>query len=281
MAIELHTLTSATLDAADAVLVAAYGGTSRRARLANYLRLQPGGWVLAEFDGAVAGVAGATNYGPFAYIGLVGVSPAYQRRGVALAMMHYLLGWLAANGNPPVMLDASPAGAPLYEKLGFADDDHTVSFVRDKPAPLPPHAPAVRRLAPEDLPAVAAFDAPIFGADRSAVLKLLLNEIPQRAFVLHDPGGAVSGYLFAQDDKLGPWAAATPTAAEALLGAALTLDYAAGPYVLATSSNTQAAALLRRYGFSATRALRHMRLGGEQPPGQLACMYGRASFAIG
>jgi GNAT superfamily N-acetyltransferase len=101
MAIELHTLTAATLDAADAVLVAAYGGTSRRARLANYLRLQPGGWVLAEFDGAVAGVAGATNYGPFAYIGLVGVSPAYQRRGVALAMMHYLLCRSCATNPPP------------------------------------------------------------------------------------------------------------------------------------------------------------------------------------
>ncbi|MFN8570152.1 MAG: hypothetical protein U0Z44_22030 [Kouleothrix sp.] len=41
-----------------------------------------------------------------------------------------LQAWLAARGNPVVLLDASVAGAPLYERLGFVDDEQTIAFVR-------------------------------------------------------------------------------------------------------------------------------------------------------
>ncbi len=125
MTIEIRTLTPADLDMADALLMAAYGGASRKQRLQSYLTLQPDGWILAHWDGTPAGVAGATHYGPIAYIGLVGVHPAYQRRGIAMAMMRHLLRWSAERGRPVLQLDASPAGAPLYERLGFVDDEST------------------------------------------------------------------------------------------------------------------------------------------------------------
>ena len=143
-------LTVAELGLADELLVAAYGGPSRRKRLASYLALQPDGWVLAWLDGAPAGVGGVMHYGPVAYVGLVGVAPAYRRRGVARAIMAHLLGWLAERGGPVVLLDASASGAPLYEQLGFTDDEKTVVFVQDDCARRPPEPAQVHALAPAD-----------------------------------------------------------------------------------------------------------------------------------
>ncbi|MFN8504712.1 GNAT family N-acetyltransferase [Kouleothrix sp.] len=273
-------LTVAELGLADELLVAAYGGPSRRKRLASYLALQPDGWVLAWLDGAPAGVGGVMHYGPVAYVGLVGVAPAYRRRGVARAIMAHLLGWLAERGGPVVLLDASASGAPLYEQLGFTDDEKTVVFVQDDCARRPPEPAQVHALAPADLAAVAEFDEPIFGAGRAAVFELLRAEAPERAFVARD-GGGIAGYLFAQDALIGPWAARTPAVAEALLGAALRLEYHSAPTVLAPGSNPDVARLLMRYGFSPARSLRHMRLGGAGPVGQRAWLYALTSFAIG
>lgn len=278
---DIRVLTPADLDTADALLVAAYGGTSRRDRLASYLVLQPDGWFLALWDGRPAGVAGVTNYGPMAYIGLVGVDPAYQRRGIAMALMRHLLLWSAEHGNPVLQLDASPAGAPLYERLGFVDDGQTVSFMHEGRVLDPPHSERVVPLQAAEIPALVAFDTPIFGADRAAVFELLLAEAPERAFVARGGAGEISGYLFAQSATIGPWAARTAADAEVLLGAALRLSYNLGPFVLAPSTNPNTNRLLQRYGFSSNRSLRHMRLGGSGSVGQRELLYGLASFAIG
>jgi GNAT superfamily N-acetyltransferase len=280
-ALTIGQLAPAEIEVADRLLIAAYGMASRRAELERYLALQPDGWILARWDGQPAGAAGATVYGPTAYIGLVGVDPAFQRRGIALAMMQHLLTWLAVRGDPIVLLDASVKGAPLYEQLGFVDDERSVVYMQDDCARLPPEPARVSTLAAGDLPAVAAFDAPIFGAERAAVFKRLRAEAPDRALLARDEAGYVSGYLFAQPTMLGPWAARTPADAEALLGAALRLSFASGPGALVPSSNPDAAALLMRYGFSPQRSLRHMRLGGSGPVGVRERLYGLASFAIG
>lgn len=280
MAIELRALTTADLDTADAIMMAAYGGASRKQRLRTYLKLQPDGWILAHWDGMPAGVAGATHYGPIAYIGLVAVHPTYQRRGIALAMMQHLLNWSVERGHPILQLDASSPGAPLYERLGFVDDEKTIGFMQDDCARRPPLSERVSQLQASDIPALVTFDTPIFGAQRAAVFEILLSEAPERAFVARD-AGQICGYLFAQPATIGPWAARTAGDAEALLGAALQLTFEAGPFVLAPNSNAEASNLLLRYGFSPNRSLRHMRLGGEGPIGQHALLYGLASFAIG
>ena len=281
MTIELRTLTRADLGTADAILMAAYGGTSRKQRLQSYLTLQPDGWILAHWDGMPVGVAGATHYGPIAYIGLVAVHPTYQRRGIAMAMMQRLLRWSDERGSPVLQLDASPAGAPLYEWLGFVDDEKTISFLQDDCARRPPLSERVTQLQASDISALTAFDTPIFGAERATVFRMLLGEAPERAFVARDSSGQICGYLFAQPATIGPWAGRTAGDAEVLLGAALQLTYQAGPFVLAPSSNAEASNLLLHYGFSPNRLLRHMRLGGAGPVGQHALLYGLASFAIG
>jgi GNAT superfamily N-acetyltransferase len=322
--ISIQILTADDLDAADAVLMAAYSSASRKRELARYLALQPDGWRLATLDGVLAGVGGAIDYGAFGYIGLVGVDPAMQRCGVALGLMEHLLAWLRERGTAVALLDASPAGYPLYERMGFTVDDTVTFFTRRSPAP--PHetfhtdgqeahaAPdglqaavavpgpfmagsvinanlynqtrydqtrtIVQPARRDDLPALVAFDAPRFGADRSALLLTYLDECEGRAFVAHGEAGRITGFLFAPR-LLGPWMAATPEVAEALLVAALALPWHGPVSVQAPAANAHGEPLLGRYGFAPDRTLRHMRLGGRPQPARRTQMYGQASFALG
>lgn len=284
--LSIRRLTEADLDVAADILAAAYDNpaSSRSASLRHYLSVQPDGWLLATLDGRAVGVGGAVNYGPFASIGSVGVRPEAQRRGVARALMERLLAWLEAADCQVVVLVATDAGAPLYQALGFVEDGATLVFRRTATLPPPeppPMAPRVSPLRADDLPALVRFDAPIFGASRPSVLAGYHADDPARAYIARDEGGEVAGYLFAQAQTVGPWAARTPGDAEALLSRALALSFDEVARAVAPSQNEEAARLLRRHDFEGPFMLRHMRRGGNALPGVPAMLYGRASFAIG
>jgi GNAT superfamily N-acetyltransferase len=281
MTVSLRTLTPDDIDDADAILVPAYGvPRSRKRELALYLALQPDGWRLALEDGRPVGMGGATDYGTFAYIGLMAVHPSVQRRGIATLILEELLGWLEQRACPSVLLDASTPGGPLYVKYGFADLDKVVQYQQDDCALRPRPSERVALLQAANLAAMADFDAPIFGARREALFNALLAQVPDRAFLSRDAAGQVDGYLFAQPSVIGPWVARDAVAAEGLLAAALALSFEDAPRVLAPSANNEAADLLLRYGFSPQRSLRHMRR-GEPVPRQRELIYGQASFGLG
>lgn len=276
-------MTSSDLEAADEIAVAAYGGGLRRGdELARYLSLQPTGWLLAVRDGTPVGLGGAVMYGPFAYIGLMAVHPSRQRQGIAQAILGRLLAWLQAEGCPIALLDASAMGQSLYARLGFIEDDKVVLFSRDDIQETPPPAaPPVVPACAEDLPALVAFDTPIFGASRERVLASYLAGNACRAFLTYNNTGAMTGYLVAQERTLGPWVARSPEAAGALLAHAMSRSSVPGLQALVPTANHTAPALLERYGFKAQRTLSHMRLGGTGSPVDRALVYGQASFALG
>jgi ribosomal protein S18 acetylase RimI-like enzyme len=226
-------------------------------------------------------VGGAVDYGPLAYIGMMSVHPQFQRRGIGQLLLDHVLAWLDGRGCPMVLLDASEAGAPLYQRRGFQEDARALMFLQDDCALPPQKAGRVRPLRQSDIPALVEFDAPLFGASRAAVFESYLTEAPERAFVAHDEAGQLTGYLIAQRRLLGPWAAATPEDAEALLAAALALPFDDAPAVIVPSTNKAATPLLMSYGFSPQRSLSHMRRGGAGAPGRRSLLYGQASFAIG
>lgn len=286
MTLTIRRLMPEDLGSADTVAAAAYGRGSRRSELARYLALRPNGWLLALMDGAPAGIVGATEYGPFAYVGLMAVHPDFQRRGIARQLMERLLALLDERDCPAILLDASTMGEPLYRVLGFEVDDRSAYYARAEHIQAPdsrrlPGTGIVSRMRREDLPAVVAFDTPRFGADRGDVLASYLADDLDRAFVSRDAGGRVTGFLFAQREALGPWMAETPKDAEALLERTLALPFDGGPGVITPESHEYAARLLSRYGFAPQRSLAHMRRGGHPMPAQREMLYGQASFAIG
>ncbi len=282
MPVSLHPLTAADFEAVDPILTAAYARSSSMLDdLARYHRAQPDGWFLARLDGIPAGMGGVIAYGATARIGLMAVHPDVQRRGIGRAIMEHLLEWAAGRGATTVLLDARPAGIPLYERLGFVTDDYAWAYNCAHPAALAgPLADAVEPLQPADLPEVAAFDAERVGAPRAAILAQYAEECAGRAFVARDGQGRVAGYLMAQAHRLGPWLADTPQAAESLLCRALPLC-SGDVQVLVPEYNRAATTLLERVGFAPGPRWHSMRRGGIADVQRRGWLYGYANYYFG
>jgi predicted N-acetyltransferase YhbS len=274
-----RTITEQDIPVASELLLAAFGGPT--SSLPRCLILPPNDWLFALSDGKPVGMGGATHYGPFSFIGLMGVSPTVQGRGIGRAIMEELLRRIEARGCPTVLLDASKAGARLYPRLGFVEDDGVTLLQRDDTLEITPSQNgAISLLQASDLPELVAFDAAYFGAARGHVLASYLDDNLQRAFVARDPHGSITGFLIAQDDMLGPWTATNVEVAEQLLRRALTLPFAGAPRAIIPVSNEAGTCLLHRYGFREVRTLAHMRLGPLVPGRDRRHIYGQASFAI-
>src|SRR5882724_4627633 len=84
------------------------------------LWLEPRGCFVAEQEGRVVGTVTTTTYGQaLAWIGMMLVHAEHQRRGIGTRLMRQALGYLQDHGVECVKLDATPAGRPVYERLGF------------------------------------------------------------------------------------------------------------------------------------------------------------------
>ena len=282
MNLSIRLVTEADFEPADVVLRAVFGTPdSRIADLRRYSGLQPDGWFVAEADGKLASTVGAVIFGSFAYIGLMAVTPPMQRRGIARALMQHVLAWVAAHGCATALLDASQSGAPLYSSLGFAPAGQAFVFQCDTTARLENMPPQVGQLCAEDIPALVEFDMPIYGATRAQLFRRFLAEFRDRAFVTRDEDRHVTGFVFAQQRRIGPWVANNVCDAEVLMQAALTLDYDGAASVIMPLPNTGVSEFLERYGFRFLRTQLHMWRGRAYPARQRAMIYGQASFMVG
>ena len=282
MDISIRILAPDDLAIADGIITSAFGLTGSRTReIRRYFSLEPNHWILATYRGQPAGVVGATNYGPFTYLGMMTVRKELQRKGIGQAMLQHMLNWTESQGNSFLRLDASEAGFPLYIRFGFEVLDQALMFKLADYMPSSNFPQQVRPLKLQDIQALADFDIPIFGANRAGLFQALLTDFPERGFAVYDESGDMAGYLFAQSRRLGPWAARSPRDAESLLQAALTLSYKGVPLAIAPGTNTVASDLLGRYGFRHDFTNRHMQRGRSDIPGQRTAIYGETSFAVG
>lgn len=230
---------------------------------------------VAEFDGAPAGMATLHDYGAAGYLAQVGVDPAYQRRGLARALTEAILATADARGHRWLELDATPAGAPLYRSLGFADDGETVSY--EGPS-FGARARALERAGTPELDEIAAYDRSVFGADRSATIARWLADPAVSVFVTRT-AGALCGYVAARGDRIAPWLALDDADALALLDAArealapaTTLAFLAG--------DGFARRLLEARGYYAGQHCTHM-VRGTPAPALRQAIRGRISLGEG
>ena len=274
-------LTAADVEAADVVLKAAYGGNeSRAATLRRFLTLDAGGWRVAMDGNTILGCVGAIDYDRFAYVGMMAVRPDAQGRGIGRALMEDVLAWIGRRGTASVLLDATPAGAPLYTSLGFEDEDDVCLYTRADAAGPTARPDNAITLGADDVEGIRRLDAPIFGADRQRLLGLWLAAFPGRAFGVHDQGGELSGFAIAQENRIGPWVARDAAFAELLLLAALSLRFSDAPSVISPGANRAAREVLARYGFAQTGGTRHMRR-GPRVPRERASIWGQVNYAAG
>lgn len=214
--ITLSPVLMADLDAV-AALVAAVRWPHRRADIAALIELGHGRLARGG-DGRTLGVGLWWPFGETAArLGLVVVSPDSQGLGIGRRLMQRLLADAAPRS---VMLLATPAGRPLYERLGFVEVGAVCQHQGEYSGRRHPD-PRIRAATFEDRSAVLCLDAAAFGVPRPAILDHLLAV--GRALVLVEHG-RVAGYAieraFGRGSVIGPVVAATEPDAIALFNAA-------------------------------------------------------------
>lgn len=176
-----------------------------RADFERLLSLSPEGCFAAEEAGHVVGLLTTTPYGRVAYLGAVIVSPERRGRRLGRTLLEKALDHLDSQGTETVVLNSYMHVITFYEGLGFRPDYENARWTG------PPVASGASRARParlNDLEAIAAFDRRYFGADRSALLRRLLQEF-QQAFLVAESRGQIAGYVVGNASEstceVGPW----------------------------------------------------------------------------
>lgn len=181
------------------------------------------GVVSVGSDGALSGVAMWWPYGTdYAAIGMVIVSPSYQRMGIGKLLMDAVL--LEARDRR-LFLNATQEGSRLYESLGFtvagSISTHYGQLASDGRARV--DGVEVRDLRDEDWEGVLRLDREGSGMDRTPLLSALRDI--SAGFVSHFEG-RLTGFIlprrFQRGTLLGPVVADNEHTSIALMSAAAT-----------------------------------------------------------
>ncbi len=236
------------------------------------LQLQPDGFWTMEVDGKLAGMVGAVRYDEAAYLNMMVVEPELQGRGIGKALLETLLADLARHGCKTVMLEATPAGKPLYEHFGFAVDGGTHDLRR-----LGERECAVVGAAglPDDFDEIVAWDAAAFGAERRRMLESMLGLPNSRAIT------AAGGMIIANEFVVGPWVAGDADTAEVLLNLALGLRTTKAGRLMVPAENEAALGMLLGRGYEIGQTAPHMRRGPALKGRNRGLTFGQASLALG
>jgi GNAT superfamily N-acetyltransferase len=215
-------------------------------------------------NGKVIATAATLPYGgKFAWVSMVLIAGYYRRQGLGTKLMQRCLDELAAKGLTPV-LDATPAGRDVYVGLGFQDSwGYKRMLLSDrKVVPSLENNIAVEAISDSSWAELCAYDATIFGADRSNVLSRLRGRLPEAEFCVWR-GGHVVGFLLGRMGRraaqLGPLVAESEEIACALLAQALE-TVSAPVYIDFIDDKPLTARFLATAGFVAERPLTRMLL---------------------
>ena len=219
-------------------------------------------------EGRIVATTATLPYGSrFAWISMVLVAGEFRRRGLATRLMRWAMDDLAAARLVPV-LDATPDGREVYRRLGFQDSWGFQRLIRrERPPANATFAAAagvdIRAIADQDWPALCAYDATAFGAERGAVLADLRRRVPAAALVAERAGG-VAGFMLGRDGAraghICPLIADDDTTACALIARAL--DALDGPlFIDLADDKAEVLSFLETRGFSPVRPFTRMLYG--------------------
>lgn len=274
----IRPLTEADLEAALA-LSAAAGWNQTVADWQVFLRAGRA-WGI-EAEGMLAASAAVLPFGrDVAWVSMVLTLPPCRGRGYATALMAHALAALAASGHRPV-LDATPAGEPVYAKLGFV---RFWTFRRWRVAAGGGAVPGVRLLSPADWPAILALDAAATGLPREGLLRALAARLPAAARVAV-AGGRIEGFALAREGRLapqiGPVIARNGRAAQRLIAAALAALPAGEAVIDLADAQAELAAWLAGRGGAPQRPFTRMALGPAPLPGEAGLIVAPAGPEFG
>ncbi|MGH9325489.1 MAG: GNAT family N-acetyltransferase [Terriglobia bacterium] len=245
-------------------LVAAAGWNQTQADWKHFLIVHPEGCFVAESGGQVAGTATSIIYeNRLAWVGMVLVRPDYRRRGIATQLLETVLRHLDSLRIPVIKLDATPQGAPLYEKLGFATELQIERWSLHR-APVKPAALGEPFITENQFEEVLTLDRDVFGADRQELLLSVHASAPYFTAAV-GTGRNLAGYTLGRlgriADHLGPWVAKDEQTASRLLKRFLAYSARECIVVDCVKSNPAISAILHSMGFEVSRPLLRMARG--------------------
>ena len=148
--------------------------------------------IVAEADGTIVGTGVVSLHGTVAWIGTIWVDPAWRRRGIGLGLTQATIESAEAAGCRTLVLVATEAGRPMYERLGF--EVQTRYRILEAPGLDGDVAdPRIRRFRAADLVALTALDAAATGEDRAHLLRAFAT--PETARVLDRGDGTLAGFV--------------------------------------------------------------------------------------
>ncbi|GHB69902.1 GNAT family N-acetyltransferase [Persicitalea jodogahamensis] len=191
---------------------------------------------LGAFTGdRVVGTVTATNYNnEIAWIGMMLVDQDFRGLGLGRRLLTTVIEKLSDCRS--IKLDATDKGLPLYQKLGFREEQFIDRMVTPGLASALRIAgdPLIKPLTQENLPESAVLDREAFGGDRLRLFAEFLKLHPDKAWYI-EREVRVSGYVLGRTGsnytQLGPLSAEGMEDAKALILGALK-NYVGKPVVL-------------------------------------------------
>ncbi len=199
----------------------------------RFLSMQPEGCFVAEMDGSSAGTTTTCVFDGVAWIAMVLVDKSVRGRGIGTGLLRHAIDYLKERNVRTVRLDATPAGRPIYEKLGFVPEYELARYegvVKDLRLPIGDCGEAVPALRPAGIPSatlrtglpamrdkgkmpspreqgqdaratskivlsdIIEFDQRMTGTNREKMLTRLFEESPELVRVVRQ-GNNVEGYI--------------------------------------------------------------------------------------
>jgi GNAT superfamily N-acetyltransferase len=182
--------------------------------------------MVVESGTRIIGTSTALNHSnKVAWIGMVLIDKNYRGLGAGRLIFDHLLKKL--DHFDSVKLDATPAGYPVYRKSGFADELTIYRMTTNSCQNIPKEdlRSEIESITSETISDIIKYDENIFGINRQYVLNTLLQNYPEKAFLIKR-NKKICGYIMGRDgirfNYLGPVFAHSEDDARALIGKALT-----------------------------------------------------------
>jgi predicted N-acetyltransferase YhbS len=186
--VPIRTAGPADIDPALSLIGRAFGLTVRAPSVHTLVaNAQEGNLLVAERDGVLIGTAAYVSFGRTGWLGGVAVSSEARGAGLGRALTEAALD--ALGPHETVLLLASDAGRPIYERMGFEEEGMYRVFMS------PDDAVPSGSFGPLDRDTVLALDARVTGETRALAIDAALDGIESAGGVALRPPWAARPIL--------------------------------------------------------------------------------------
>ena len=198
-----------------------------------------------------------------AWIGMVIVNKLYRGKGISKRLLDLLIKKLKVN-HQVIKLDATPAGAPVYQKFGFVTER---TFDRMVGRELNIDVKAEDLIKPiNDMEPIIEMDLRVMNYSRERLLKALNERYPTYGLCqLVD--NKLKGYLLGREgsnfNQLGPMIAQSDELARDLIQQAIKVNHLKSAVVDVNSDKHHLIQYLEEVGFKRERSFARMYLGSN------------------